>query len=118
MKVPEPTFCRLPWFLVYIKLLKSRDETAVSLTQIAKEIAVDASQVSKDLSFVNISGKTCAGYEIDALIDNLESADFIIRYGIKALWNFTPFRIIVPDNIIVQNTLIYIHLAVMFNRMK
>ncbi|MDR2385283.1 MAG: redox-sensing transcriptional repressor Rex [Tannerella sp.] len=203
MKVPEPTLRRLPWYLAYIKLLKSRGDTVVSSTQIAKEIAVDASQVSKDLSFVNIAGKTRVGYEIDALTNILESflgftsqhkaflfgvgqlgaalmrdsglnqygldiiagfdvreeiigkdiesipvfnmselpdiqkklratigivtvpvenaqkvADFITNYGIKALWNFTPFRINVPDNIIVQNTSIYAHLAVMFNRMK
>jgi redox-sensing transcriptional repressor len=203
MKVPEPTLRRLPWYLAYIKLLKGRGDTVVSSTQIAKEIGVDASQVSKDLSFVNISGKTRVGYEIDTLIDILESflgftsqhkaflfgvgqlgaalmrdaglnqygldivagfdvkkeiigkeiggisifnmsklsdiqkkfnatigivtvpvenaqevADFIIKHGIRALWNFTPFRIIVPENIVVQNTSIYAHLAVMFNRMK
>lgn len=38
--------------------------------------------------------------------------------GIKAIWNFTPFRIIVPEGIVVQNTSIYAHLAVMFNRMS
>jgi redox-sensing transcriptional repressor len=203
MKAPEPTLRRLPWYLAYIKLLKSKGYTIVSSTQIAKEIGVDASQVSKDLSFVNISGKTRVGYEIDALTDILESflgftsqhkaflfgigqlgaalmrdlglhqygldivagfdvreeiigkeikgipvfnmselpdiqkkltaaigiisvpvenaqevADFIINHGIKALWNFTPFRISVPDKIVVQNTSIYAHLAVMFNRMK
>ncbi|MDR3267046.1 MAG: redox-sensing transcriptional repressor Rex, partial [Tannerella sp.] len=73
MKAPEPTLRRLPWYLAYIKLLKSRGDTVVSSTQIAKEIGVDASQVSKDLSFVNISGKTRVGYEIDALTDILES---------------------------------------------
>ncbi|MDR0836084.1 MAG: redox-sensing transcriptional repressor Rex [Tannerella sp.] len=203
MKIPEPTLRRLPWYLAYIKLLKSKGDTVVSSTQIAKEIGVDASLVSKDLSFVNISGKTRVGYEIDALTAILESflgftsqhkaflfgvgqlgaalmrdaglnqygldivagfdvrkevlgkeiegipvflmdelpekqqeygatigiitvpvekaqevTDFIITHGIKALWNFTPFRISVPDNIVVQNTSIYAHLAVMFNRMK
>jgi redox-sensing transcriptional repressor len=203
MKIPEPTLRRLPWYLAYIKLLKGRGDAVVSSTQIAKETGVDASQVSKDLSFVNISGKTRVGYEIDALTDILESflgftsqhkaflfgvgqlgaalmrdsglnqygldivagfdvreevlgkaiegipvflmdklpekqqeygatigiitvpvekaqevTDFIITHGINALWNFTPFRIRVPENIIVQNTSIYAHLAVMFNRMK
>jgi redox-sensing transcriptional repressor len=47
-----------------------------------------------------------------------EVADFIIENGIKALWNFTPFRIRAPKNIVVQNTSIYAHLAVMFNRMN
>jgi AT-rich DNA-binding protein len=184
-------------------MLKEHGDTVVSSTQIAKEISVDASQVAKDLSFVNISGKTRVGYEIDALIDILEQflgftsqhkafifgvgqlgaalmrdsglnqygldivagfdirdditgkvvggipvfgmdslpekqkeykaaigiitvpvdkaqevADFIIDNGIKALWNFTPFRIRVAENIVVQNTSIYAHLAVMFNRMN
>jgi AT-rich DNA-binding protein len=202
-KIPEPTLRRLPWYLAYIKLLKGNGDTVVSSTQIAKEINVDASQVAKDMSFVNISGKTRVGYEIDALIDILENflgftaqhkaflfgvgqlgaalmrdaglnqygldivagfdvrnsiigkevggipvfplnsltekqkefgatigiitvpvdkaqevTDFIIQNGIKALWNFTPFRIRVPENIVVQNTSIYAHLAVMFNRMN
>jgi len=32
--------------------------------------------------------------------------------------NFTPIRIRVPNDIVVQNTSIYAHLAVMFNRLK
>jgi redox-sensing transcriptional repressor len=202
-KIPEPTLRRLPWYLAYVKLLKGKGDTVVSSTQIAKEINVDASQVAKDLSFVNISGKTRVGYEIDALVNILEDflgftsqhkiflfgvgqlgaalmrdsglnqygvdivagfdirkdvtgkkisgipvfpleslpekqkeygatigiitvpvekaqevTDFIIANGIKALWNFTPFRIRVPEKIVVQNTSIYAHLAVMFNRMN
>ena len=38
--------------------------------------------------------------------------------GIKAVWNFTPFRIRVPEDIVVQNTSLYAHLAVMFNRLN
>lgn len=201
--VPEPTLRRLPWYLAFVKLLKQRGETFVSSTQIAKEISVDSSKVAKDLSFVNISGKTRVGYEIDTLIDVLEDflgftashraflfgvgslgasllqdsglsqygleivagfdvreelagksingipvyhmrdfvrkqkeygatigiitvpvdkaqevTDNIISGGIKALWNFTPFRIRVPEHVVVQNTSMYAHLAVMFNRMN
>lgn len=47
-----------------------------------------------------------------------EVTDFIIHGGIKAIWNFTPFRLRVPDNIVIQNTSIYAHLAVMFNRLN
>lgn len=51
-------------------------------------------------------------------VNNAQSvAELMIEGGIKAIWNFTPFRIKVPDNIIVQNTSIYAHLAVMFNRL-
>ena len=47
-----------------------------------------------------------------------EVTDHIITGGIKALWNFTPFRIRVPEDIVVQNTSMYAHLAVMFNRLN
>jgi len=45
-------------------------------------------------------------------------SEIMIAGGIQAIWNFTPFRIRVPENIIVQNTSIYAHLAVMFNRLN
>lgn len=202
-KVPEPTLCRLPWYLSNIKLMKEKGEQYVSSTQISKEINIDASQIAKDLSYVNISGRTRVGYNIDALIEVLESflgftnmhkaflfgvgslgaallrdsglhhfgleivaafdvnpelvgkdlngipifhsddfeakmkeydvnigvltvpiniaqeiTDKMVDGGIKAVWNFTPFRIRVPENIVVQNTSLYAHLAVMFNRLN
>ena len=202
-KVPEPTLRRLPWYLAFVKLLRGKGETMVSSTQISKEINVDASQIAKDLSFVNVAGKTRVGYEIDALVDELndflgftsphkafifgvgslgaallqdtglrqygldivagfdvredldgekingipvyhirhykaqqkrwnetigiltvpvdkaqEVADEIVAGGIRGLWNFTPFRIRVPEHIVIQNTSIYAHLAVMFNRLN
>ena len=202
-KVPEPTLRRLPWYLSNIKLMKEKGEQYVSSTQISKEINMDGSQIAKDLSYVNISGRTRVGYNIDALIEVLESFlgftnmhkaflfgvgslgaallrdsglhhfgleivaafdvnpelvgkdlngipifhsdDFetkmkeydvnigvltvpiniaqeitnkMVDGGIKAVWNFTPFRIRVPENIVVQNTSLYAHLAVMFNRLN
>ena len=202
-KVPEPTLRRLPWYLSNVKLLKQKGEQYVSSTQISKEINVDASQIAKDLSYVNSSGRPRVGYEVDALIEVLEdflgftdmhkaflfgvgslggallrdsglkhfgleivaafdvnpnligthingipifhSSEFVkkmkeydvhigvltvpieiaqqitdtmIAGGIKAVWNFTPFRIRVPENIVVQNTSLYAHLAVMFNRLN
>lgn len=202
-KVPGPTLRRLPWYLSNIKLMKEKGEQYVSSTQISKEINIDASQIAKDLSYVNISGRTRVGYNIDALIEVLESFlgftnmhkaflfgvgslgaallrdsglhhfgleivaafdvnpelvgkdlngipifhsdDFetkmkeydvnigvltvpiniaqeitnkMVDGGIKAVWNFTPFRIRVPENIVVQNTSLYAHLAVMFNRLN
>ena len=194
---------RLPWYLSNIKLMKDKGEQYVSSTQISKEINIDASQIAKDLSYVNISGRTRVGYNIDALIEVLESflgftnmhkaflfgvgslgaallrdsglhhfgleivaafdvnpelvgkdlngipiyhsddfeakmkeydvnigvltvpiniaqeiTDKMVDGGIKAVWNFTPFRIRVPENIVVQNTSLYAHLAVMFNRLN
>ena len=47
-----------------------------------------------------------------------EITNKMVDGGIKAVWNFTPFRIRVPDNIVVQNTSLYAHLAVMFNRLN
>ncbi|GBU06889.1 redox-sensing transcriptional repressor Rex [Bacteroidales bacterium] len=202
-KVPEPTLRRLPWYLAFVKLLKKKEQSIVSSTQIAKEINVDASQVAKDLSYVDVVGKTRVGYNIDSLILVLENflgftsqhkaflfgvgrlgaallhdsglneyglevvagfdvdpdlcgtsiqgipifhiselpslqaklhavigiltvpveaaqpvAEMMILHGLKGVWNFTPFRIRVPQNIVVQNTSIYAHLAVMFNRLS
>ena len=47
-----------------------------------------------------------------------QTADFAIQNGIRAIWNFTPFRIRVPEHIVLQNTSLYAHLAVMFNRLS
>ena len=74
-KIPEPTLRRLPWYLSNAKLMKERGEKYVSSTQISRQINIDASQIAKDLSFVNISGRTRVGYEIDSLIRVLE--DFL-----------------------------------------
>lgn len=201
-RIPEPALRRLPWYLSYVKLLKKQGQSNVSSTQIARKINVSASQIAKDLSYVNISGKTRVGYHIDELITVLEAflgfkkmhpavlfgvgslgaallsdsglelyglkilagfdvdaaivgqrvhdipvfhsddfaeknrqmgaqigiltvppdiaqevADFMIAGGIEAIWNFTPFRVRVPENIVLQNTSLYAHLAVMFNRL-
>lgn len=201
-RIPEPALRRLPWYLSYLKLLNTQGEKFVSSTQIAKKIDVSASQIAKDLSFVNISGKTRVGYNINELIDVLEIflgfkklhkavvfgvgslgaallsdsgleqyglkiiagfdvnnsvvntkihhipvyhsseflelnnelkadigiltvpsgvaqevSDYMIRCGVEGIWNFTPFRIRVPEGIVLQNTSLYAHLAVMFNRL-
>lgn len=202
-KIPEPTLRRLPWYLAYAQLAKRSGEMYLSSTQIAKNIAVDASKVAKDLSYVKVEGKTRVGYEVNDLVGVLQEflgftnshqaflfgvgslggallhddglnhfgleivagfdvkyelagtsihrvpvhhidrfkelqkqmninigvltvpvdkaqavADLMVEGGIKAIWNFTPYRIRVPENIIVQNTSIYAHLAVMFNRLN
>ncbi len=44
--------------------------------------------------------------------------DRLVENGIRAVWNFTPVRIRVPEGIVVQNTSLYAHLAVMFNRLQ
>lgn len=45
-------------------------------------------------------------------------ADGLVEAGIKAIWNFTPTRIAVPDGVVITNTSIYSHLAVMYNRLS
>lgn len=200
--LPEPTLRRLPWYLAYVSLLHAKGVEYVSSTQISKELSVDASQIAKDLSFLNIKGKTRIGYEVSSLERELqdflgfkkvhnaviigvgslgaaliqdsglsryglnivagfdinpdiigtslcgvpiysinelaswkrqhkaeigivavpvdkaqEVADSMIASGIKALWNFTPFRIKAGEGIVIQNTSIYAHLAVMYNRL-
>ncbi len=64
---PEPTLRRLPWYLAYLSLLRSNGVDYISSTAISKEINVDASQIAKDLSVLNIKGKTRIGYEVNAL---------------------------------------------------
>ena len=202
-KVPEPTLRRLPWYLSVCRLLKQQGEQYVSSTRLSKETNLVASQIAKDLSCVNIVGRTRVGYEIDNLLSVLEDflgftrvhkafifgagrlgsallndkglrqfglevvaafdtnprvvgsnvagipvfhineleakmkrydvrigiltvpidraqevADKMVVWGIKAIWNFTPLRIRVPDDIVVQNTSLYAHLSLMFNRLE
>jgi redox-sensing transcriptional repressor len=47
-----------------------------------------------------------------------EIADIMVAWGIKAIWNFTPQSIKVPENIVVENTSIYSDLAVILNKLN
>lgn len=201
--VPEPAIRRLPWYLACVSRLRAQGVEYVSSTVISKQINVDASQIAKDLSYLDIKGKTRIGYEVKELEKGLldflgfhqvhnaimmgvgslgaaliadsglsryglnivagfdvnpdiigteiggtpiydlselswrrkelnaeiaiiavpveraaEVADLCVEAGIKALWNFTPFRIKTTPDITIQNTSIYAHLAVMYNRMN
>lgn len=201
--LPEPTLRRLPWYLAYVEILKSHDVDFVSSTQISRALNVDASQIAKDLSFLNLRGKTRIGYEVGALADTLsqflgfktphrayvfgagslgkalmhdsglsnygldiiagfdvnpakvgtsvgtvpiyhidslselmqtnpatiailtvpveaaqDTADMAIGEGIRAIWNFTPYRVKVAEGIVMTNTSIYAHLALIYNRLN
>lgn len=201
--IPEPSLRRMPWYLAYVSMLRERHVDHVSSTQISRELKVDSSQIAKDLSFLDIKGKTRIGYEVKLLEHKLEEflgfrrrhravmvgvgslggalmqdsgltrygleivagfdvnpaligttmhglpvyhtdelaaqctrlkagigilavppehaqpmADRLIRAGVKAIWNFTPYRICAPEGIVISNTSIYAHLAVMYNRME
>lgn len=69
--LPEPTLRRLPWYLAYVETLLGRGVDHVSSTAISKALNVDASQIAKDLSFLNLRGKTRIGYEVKALAETL-----------------------------------------------
>jgi redox-sensing transcriptional repressor len=202
MILPEPTIRRLPWYLSYVRMLDNLHVEYVSSTQISKELNVQSSQIAKDLSFLNIRGKTRIGYEVRSLLAELEdylgfnrqhdavvigtgslgtalmqdhglehyglnivagfdvrddviglhlggvpvydigklaewqqehhvpiailtvpveraqeTADLAIASGVTALWNFTPYRIKAPEDVVIANTSIYAHLAIIYNRM-
>ncbi len=52
-------------------------------------------------------------------VDSAQSvSDLLSSAGIKAIWNFTPSRIRVPEGVVIANTSIYSHLAVMYNRLS
>lgn len=201
--IPEPTLRRLPWYLSHVKLQYAAGQRYISSTAIAEGVGVEQSVVAKDLSCVNIQGRTRVGYQAQALIDVLEeflgftqthksvligvgslgsallsdkglqhfgleiiagfdinpelvgsyvgdipiyhinelddiqkregvkiailtvpirqaqdSTDLLVEKGFGAIWNFTPVRIKVPEGIVVQNTSMYAHLALIFTRMK
>lgn len=201
--IPEPSLRRLPWYLSYVKLLVSQDQKLVSSTQISHGVGVDAALVAKDLSHVNLNGRTRVGYRTKEIVNTLEEflgftsthkafvvgvgrlgsalmqdkglrqfgleieagfdideslagttvsdlnvypleeisdyisendiriavltvptqeaqtmTDLLVESGVKAIWNFTPFRISVPNGIVVQNTSLYAHLALMYTRLR
>lgn len=201
--LPEPTIRRLPWYLSYVRMLDNMGVEYVSSTQISNELNVQSSQIAKDLSYLNIRGKTRIGYEVHRLLMELEDflgfneqhdavvigtgslgtalmqdhglehyglnivagfdvrgevighdvdgvpvynigdlaawqrkhgvsiailtvpveraqevADLAIASGMTALWNFTPYRIKAPENVVIANTSIYAHLAIIYNRMQ
>lgn len=47
-----------------------------------------------------------------------ECADIAIGAGIKAIWNFSPYRVKVAEGVVMANTSIYAHLALIFNRLE
>lgn len=47
-----------------------------------------------------------------------EVADMAVRAGIKAIWNFSPHKLQPREGIVIQDTSIYSHLALMYNRLE
>ena len=47
-----------------------------------------------------------------------ESADIATGAGIRAIWNFTPYRVKVAEGVVMANTSIYAHLALIYTRLN
>lgn len=201
--VPIPTLRRLPGYLNFFKSLKINNVENVSSSMIASVFKMDATLVTKDLSYTGIKGRTKVGYNVDQLIESIinfldfntceeaflfgagnlgralinykelnqygvqiiagfdkdpavinksiksvkiyhlddfrdlsqkhnariaiitapensaqEIADLAVAWGVKAIWNFSPQSIKVPENVIVENTSLYADLAVLLHRLN
>ncbi len=73
--IPEPSLRRLPLYLSYIKSETFSERQFVSAPHIAKDLNLDPTQVTKDISYTRITGKTRIGYDVNELIKKLE--DFL-----------------------------------------
>ena len=71
IKVPVPVIRRLPMYLSFLKSL-SVEINYISGPEIARELHIDSTQISKDFSVLNIAGKTKIGYQVNSLIDVIE----------------------------------------------
>lgn len=47
-----------------------------------------------------------------------DSADIAVGAGIKGIWNFTPYRVKVAEGVVMANTSIYSHLALIYTRLQ
>ncbi len=201
-QVPVPSLRRLPGYLSFFKALKINNVEHVSSSRIAANFKMDATLITKDLSYTGVKGRTKVGYNVDQLIEAIvsfldfdscenaflfgvgnlgralinyqglnqyglkivagfdvdknvintsikgvkiygldtfrdlsqtmhariaiittpgsstqEIADLVVAWGIRAIWNFSPQSIKVPEHIIVENTSVYADLAVLLNRL-
>jgi redox-sensing transcriptional repressor len=200
---PAPTLRRLAIYHHFLKQLQRTGREVVSCTHIAKELRLDPTQVRKDIEITSIVGKSRVGYEVEPLIDAIETflgwhnttdaflagaghmgyalmgyehfrniglnivaafdsdpakigkqfhnreilhidklaelarrmqimigiitvpgdkaqevADKMIEGGIRAIWNFAPSSVAVPDNIVLENVRLSSSLAVLSNKLN
>ena len=71
--LPLPTIRRLQLYLSFLKLSKKNDKQFVSAPEIAKELHIHSTQITKDFSYINVTGKTKVGYKTDVLITVIEN---------------------------------------------
>ena len=67
--IPVPTIRRLP---LYLSFLKNLERTFISAPEIARELHIDSTQITKDFSFINVRGKTKIGYQTSEIIQIIE----------------------------------------------
>ena len=70
--IPKATLGRLPQYLQYLKSLPKIAGATISATAIAKGLSLGDVQVRKDLAAVSGAGKPKVGYELEALINDIE----------------------------------------------
>lgn len=71
--VSEATLRRLPSYLQLLKVLQSKGRDIVSCSHIGAVLKLDPTQVRKDLASTGIVGRPKVGYEVNALIESVES---------------------------------------------
>lgn len=201
--VPEPTVRRMALYLNLIKQCQRSGVEYVTAPLIGRMLKQDPTQVVKDLSYTQVTGKPKVGYQVEEMILAIEEflgyhraheaflvgagalgtalirypgfrelgvnivaafdtdkqkvgteiagipvfdmekfrnlaerihipigiittpaeaaqsvADLMVVWGIRAIWNFAPVAIRVPETIIVQHTHFYSNLAFIVNKLK
>ncbi|HPC60383.1 MAG TPA: redox-sensing transcriptional repressor Rex [Verrucomicrobiota bacterium] len=200
--VPEPTLKRLPLYHRLLKELLAAGRPTVSCTEIGAGLALDPTQVRKDLETAGVAGRPRIGYAVTDVVDQLEQflgwkkvneaflvgagslgsallgyrkfeecglkivaafdadparvgrrihgthvlalpklpglarrmhvligiitvpaeaaqgvADLLVEGGIRAIWNFAPVRLHLPEGIIVHNEDLYCSLAALSQKL-
>jgi redox-sensing transcriptional repressor len=71
--IPEPALRRLPVYLQLLKSLQERNINEVSTTVFADTLNLDPTQVRKDIAYTGMIGKPKVGYDVNELIETIES---------------------------------------------
>ena len=70
---PSPSLQRLPLYLRQLKQYQREGVEKASCTRIAQDLGLISVQVRKDLSMTGIAGRPKVGYNVNELIDRIES---------------------------------------------
>ena len=70
--ISKATLGRIPQYLQYLKSVQRDNNATISATSIAKALELGDVQVRKDLAAISGAGRPKIGYEINALISDLE----------------------------------------------